>query len=142
VVIPAGSPINNPVGAFKAFYIACKDGNWTLAAALLLFVLVGAVRMFGKKVHALIPDTNPLDIPFAFLFDTKIGGWVLNWATAIGGCLSMAYMAGMPVDGAAWKTALLASTGGTMLIELKDDVMEWWKARQEKLAAVPAPPKP
>jgi hypothetical protein len=134
VVSPADI-LANPLTSFKAFYIAAKSGYWGLACALLLFAVVALLRTFGKKIHDLIPDTNPIDKPFWFLFDTKIGGWILNWLTAVAGVLGSAYMAGMPVDGAAWKTAVLCSTGGTALIELKDDIMEWWVARKAKKAA-------
>lgn len=146
-----------PIDAAKNFYLATKTGNGWLVAMFLLFFLVGLLRTGGKWLHRLIPDDTqnvvlkPIEKVFGFLFDTKIGGWLLNWLSAIGGCLATAHAAGVPVDASAWKVAFLASTGGTALIELKDDLLEWWDARQavaevkaqaekDAKAAVVAPP--
>jgi hypothetical protein len=149
--------LESPFTSAKGFYKAVKTGNGWLAAMFMLFFLVGFIRIVGKRIHAMIPDDTknkfliPVERVLFFIFDTKIGGWVLNWLSAIGGCLSAAAMAGSPVDAAAWKVAILASTGGTALIELKDDVMEWWDLQNAKklaereaakatLAVVPPPP--
>jgi len=139
VVTPS---LDAPLTSAKGFYTAVKTGNGWLAAMFMLFFLVGAIRIVGKRIHAMIPDDTknkfliPVEKLLFFIFDTKIGGWLLNWLSAIGGCLSASAMAGMPVDAGAWKVAILASTGGTALIELKDDVMEWWdKKNAEKEAA-------
>ena len=141
VVLDAGvaatavtDPFNNPIGSVKDFYVAVKTGNYWWAGALLLFVIVGLLRMFGKKVHAWLADTNPLDKPFWFLFDTKMGGWLLNWLTSIGLVLAGAQAAGVPVDFGTWKSALVISTTGTALIELWKDIKEWWDGRTKKLA--------
>ena len=134
--------LDAPLLSAKGFYTAVKTGNGWLAAMFMLFFLVGFMRVGGKRIHAMIPDDTkhwllkPIEKFLAFVFDTKIGGWLLNWLSAVGGCLSSAAMAGMPVDASSWKVAILASTGGTALIELKDDVMEWWdKKNVEKAAA-------
>ena len=134
--------LDAPLLSAKGFYTAVKTGNGWLAAMFMLFFLVGAIRIVGKRIHAMIPDDTkqfalkPIEAFLRFVFDTKIGGWLLNWLSAVGGCLSTAAMAGLPVDAASWKVAILASTGGTALIELKDDVMEWWdKKNVEKAAA-------
>lgn len=136
--------LDEPLTSAHGFYMAVRTGNGWLAAMFMLFFLVGAIRIVGKRVHAMIPDDTknkflvPVEKILYFIFDTKIGGWVLNWLSAIGGCLSAAAMAGMPVDGAAWKVAILASTGGTALIELKDDVMELWDKKNADKAAAAA----
>lgn len=141
VVVPT---IDEPITMAKDFYVAVKTGNGWLAAMFILFFLVGFIRTIGKRIHAMIPDDTknkflvPVEKLLYFIFDTKIGGWVLNWLSAVGGCLSASAMAGMPVDGAAWKVAILASTGGTALIELKDDVMEWWDKKNADKAAAAA----
>jgi len=132
LIVPS---LDEPLTSAKGFYKAVKTGNGWLAAMFMLFFLVGAIRIVGKRIHAMIPDDTkqfalkPIEAFLRFVFDTKIGGWLLNWLSAVGGCLSTAAMAGLPVDAASWKVAVLASTGGTALIELKDDVMEWWDAR-------------
>lgn len=157
-VVPS---LDAPLTSMKGLYLAIESGNGWLAAMFLLFVFVGGIRIIGKRVHAMIPDDTkhpvlkPIETFLYFVFDTKIGGWTLNWLSAVGGCLSTAAIAGMPVDAAAWKVAVMASTGGTALIELKDDVLEWWDARNEKkkkelaeklaaaeAAAAPTPPAP
>jgi hypothetical protein len=123
------------------FYEAVMTGNGWLAAMFLLFFFVGFLRTAGKRLHDMIPDdTNnkilkPLESVLYFIFDTKIGGWGLNWLSAIGGCLAAATLAGHVVDANAWKVALLASTGGTALVELKDDIMGWWTKRNVVKAA-------
>lgn len=140
-IIPAW---DEPLESMKGFVHAVKTGNGWLIAMFLLFFLVGFIRIVGKRVHAMIPDDTahwflkPVEKVFFFIFDTKIGGWSLNWLSAVGGCLSTAALAGVPVDADAWKVALMASTGGTTLIELKDDVMEWWDARIAAKAAAAA----
>lgn len=138
VVIPS---LDEPLTSAKGFYHAVTTGNGWLAAMFILFFLVGGIRIVGKRIHAMIPDDTkhpvlkPVEKVLFFIFDTKIGGWVMNWLSAIGGCLSTAAMAGVPVDGGAWKVAIMASTGGTALIELKDDVLEWWDTRNAKKKA-------
>lgn len=138
VIIPS---FDEPLMSAKGFYHAVTTGNGWLIAMFLLFLLVGFIRVVGKRIHAMIPDDTkhpvlkPIEKVLYFIFDTKIGGWVMNWLSAIGGCLSTAAMAGVPVDGGAWKVAIMASTGGTALIELKDDVLEWWDARNAKAKA-------
>lgn len=140
-VLPEVPSLESPITSAKGFYKAVKTGNGWLAAMFMLFFLVGSIRIIGKRIHAMIPDDTknkvliPIERVLFFIFDTKIGGWVLNWLSAIGGCLSASAMAGMPVDAAAWKVAILASTGGTALIELKDDVMEWWDLQNAKKLA-------
>jgi len=122
----------DPFLSTKGFYHAVTTGNGWLIAMFLLFFLVGGLRVVGKRVHAMIPDDTkhpvlkPVETALFFIFDTKIGGWVMNWLSAIGGCVATAAMAGHAVDGETWRVAIMASTGGTALIELKDDVMEWW----------------
>lgn len=141
VVIPS---LDQPWTSAKGFYTSVKTGNGWLAAMFMLFFFVGFLRVVGKRVHAMIPDDTkhpvlkPVEKALWFVFDTKVGGWLLNWLSAVGGCLSAAAAAGMAVDATAWKVAIMASTGGTALIELKDDVMEWWDARQLAKAAAAA----
>lgn len=141
VVVVIDPTFTDPLLSAKGFYHAVTTGNGWLIAMFLLFFLVGGLRVVGKRVHAMIPDDTkhpvlkPIEKALYFIFDTKIGGWVMNWLSAIGGCVATAAMAGHAVDGETWKVAVMASTGGTALIELKDDVMEWWDARNAKAKA-------
>jgi len=145
-VVDASTPVpslDHPLTSAQQFYTAVKTGNGWLAAVFILFLGVGLVRVVGKRAHAMIPDDTKVwylklvEGVLAFFFDTKVGGWLLNWLSAVGGCLSTAIAAGMPVDASAWKVAILASSGGTVLIELKDDVMEWWNRLPEVKPAAP-----
>ena len=137
-VVPS---LDSPLSSAKGFYQAIRTGNGWMAAMFLLFFVVGLIRVVGKRIHDMISDTvtNPvlklLQKFLRFIFDTKIGGWLLNWMSAVGGCLTTAAVAGAPVDAASWKIAVMASTGGTALIELKDDVLEWWDARTARIKA-------
>lgn len=139
----AAAALDNPVASFSNFFAAVRDGQYWLAVMFALVFVVGLVRTAGKKIHALIPDDTqhpvlkPVEAVLAFIFDTKVGAWLLNWTTAISGCLLASYMAGAKVDGATWKTAILISTSATTLVELKADVMEWWEAKKKG-----APPDP
>ncbi len=102
----AAPSFDTPWASARGFYEAVRTGNGWLIAMFLLFLLVGVLRTGGKRLHAMIPDDTkhwflrPIEKTLFFFFDTKIGGWVLNWLSAIGGCLSTAAMAGMPVDAA------------------------------------------
>lgn len=141
VVVDVVPSLDHPLTSAKGFYEAVRTGNGWLAAMFLLFFVVGLIRLVGKRLHAMISDTttNPLlkgtQMILRFIFDTRIGGWLLNWMSAVGGCLSTAALAGSPVDSTAWKISIMASTGGTALIELKDDILQWWDERSIRLKA-------
>lgn len=124
-----------PAELVKTVFTAVKTGNWWLAASAFLVLIVGLLRSLGKKFHEWLPDDNILDKPLFFIFDTKIGAWILNWLTAIAGGVGVALAAGVQPDFSLWKSVLMVSTTGTMLVELYKDIAEWWKGFQEKKAA-------
>lgn len=129
----------------KTVFTAVKTGNWWVAASAFLVLIVGLLRSLGKKFHAWLPDNNVLDKPLWFIFDTKVGGWLLNWLTAIAGGVGTALAAGIQPDLSIWKSVLMVSTTGSMLVELYKDIAEWIKEGQAKkaaakAAAVPPPP--
>lgn len=126
----------------KTVFTGVKAGNWWLAAGAFLVLVVSLLRTAGKKFHEWLPDDNILDKPLLFLYDTKIGGWILNWLTATAGGIGTAMAAGVPVDASLWKSVVMVSTSASALFELYSDLMAWWKARAAKkaVAAVPAPP--
>jgi beta-glucanase (GH16 family) len=115
----------------KTVFMSVKEGNWWMAAGALLVLVVGLLRGIGRKFHEWLPDNNIMDKPLIFLYDTKIGGWVLNWLTATAGGIATAMAAGVTVDWSLWKSVLMVSTSGTALFELYSDIKEWWVARQE-----------
>lgn len=144
------------VNMVKTVFTAVKTGNWWLAAGAFLVLVVSLLRTAGKKFHEWLPDNNILDKPLIFLYDTKVGGWLLNWFTALAGGIGTAMAAGVAVDFTLWKSVVMVSTSASVIFELYKDIMEWVKARKaaaveeasKKLAVVaPAippvePPKP
>lgn len=128
----------SPTTMVVTVFTAVKTGNWWVAAAAFLVLVVGVLRSMGKKFHAWLPDNNILDKPLWFLFDTKVGGWLLNWLTAIAGGVGTAMAAGIQPDFSIWKSVLMVSTTGTMLVELYKDIVEWIKTANEKKAAAKA----
>lgn len=145
VTIPDGGvklDIPAEMNMVKVVFTSVKEGNWWLAAGALLMVVVSLLRTSGKKFHEWLPDNNILDKPLIFLYDTKIGGWVLNWLTALAGGIGTAMAAGVTVDMSLWKSVVMVSTSGTALFELWDDLVTWWKNRKPATPApapVPAP---
>ena len=163
IVAPAPVAVNagvidvmpsDPVAAaamVKTVFVAVKDGNWWLAAAGLLLIVVGFFRTLGRKFHDWLPDNNVLDKPLIFLYDTRVGGWILNWLTAIAGGVGTAMAAGVAVDWSLWKSVLMVSTSASALFELYKDIKAWIVSRTEakkkaaeedaaKKAATVAPP--
>jgi uncharacterized membrane protein YbaN (DUF454 family) len=136
-----GGPVDmaGSTDLIKTVFVGVKTGNWWLAASAFLVLVVSLLRTAGKKFHDWLPDNNILDKPLWFFFDTRVGGWVLNWLTAIAGGLGTALAAGMVVDFSLWKSVLMVSTSATALFQLWSDVMDWWKKRKAAPAPVPAP---
>ena len=135
--------IPDSVSLVKTVFEGVKTGNWWLVAGAFLVLVVSLLRSFGKKFHDWLPDNNILDKPLIFIYDTKIGGWVLNWITALAGGIGFALAAGLPVDFSLWKSVVMVSTSGTALFELWDDLMNWWKERKKEVPApAPAPMPP
>jgi len=131
--------VQTEVAMVKTVFNGVKSGNWWLAAGAFLVLVVSLLRSAGKKFHEWLPDNNILDKPLIFIYDTKVGGWVLNWLTALAGGIGTAMLAGVAVDFSLWKSVLMVSTSGSALFELYSDIMAWWKARAAKKAAAPAP---
>lgn len=142
---PGGAPPSPAVpvlgiGLARQFYDAVRAGQGWLAAALLLFLVVGAILMFGRKLYDAYPEGKFWDPPLRFLFATKIGGWLWNWFMAVAGCLGVSYAAGVPIDMGAWRVAIMASTSSTALIELWKDIKEWMDNRKKAADPHQVPP--
>lgn len=143
--------VSNASSVVKAIFTGVKEGNLWLAAGALLVLVVSILRISGRKFHEWLPDNNILDKPLIFLYDTKIGGWVLNWLTTMAGGIGTALAAGVAVNMSLWKSVVMVSVSGTALNELYNDIKAWWAARKAAKAAAPAvatpvkpvdPPKP
>lgn len=139
---PVPSPLDNPGSFLKLVYLNVKLGNWWAAAAALLVAIVALLRSYGKKLHELIPDDNPVDKFFWFMLETKPGGWLFNILTAVAGGCGTALMVGEPVNWALVKPILMVAVTGAAMWEMGKDFMEWWKAKKAPTAAPPTPAVP
>ncbi len=125
----------DPMSYLKMFWTAATSGQYPQASAILVILIVGCLRLFGPKAHELLPDNVIWDKPLGFLFDTKIGGWCLNFLTTGAGALAVANAAGTIGWGTfGTVTAVAASTAG--VFQLIKDLWEWWQKR-----SLPTPEK-
>lgn len=119
-------------GAFKA-------GAWFAAIIACIIVLVFALRLYGKRLHELIPDDSAADKPFYFLFDTKPGGVILNGFTAAGLVLTPVLLSGqVPFTPTLAGVTVLAGVGASQFYGWAKDLYEWWKSRKPDPAAAQA----
>lgn len=113
-------------------YVSVKAGDWVTVAAALLVVSVVIIRKFGKQLHEMIDDDNPVDKVFWFFLETKLGGWVLNFLTSLTGAMGSALMAGVAVNWELLKPTVLVSLTGASLWELFKDISEFVKKPEAK----------
>ncbi len=135
-VVADPAALDNPLAFAKLIFTGVTTGNWFMAAAALLVLVVGLLRLYGKKLHDALPDNLIWDVPLAFLFDTRPGGWVLGLLTALGGGAASALLAGQPVTWALLKPIFGVWLSGAALLELGKDVLTWWRERKA-LSVVP-----
>lgn len=114
-----------PIAYAQIIFKAVASGDWWAAASALLVLIVVLLRKYGRWLHEKIPDTNPIDKVFWFLLDTKPGGWLLNFLTAISGGVGTSLLAGVPITWAIVKPVLLVSITGASLWELVKDIGTW-----------------
>lgn len=124
----------------RAIFEAVKRGDWLEVAALLLIGVVLLLRKFGLKLHEAIPDDSIWDKPLWFVFETKPGGWGLNFLTAVAGGLAFAKAGGAHITPDVLKPILHVSLAGAGLFELVRDVWVFGKEQlaKRKSAAPPA----
>lgn len=115
-------------GAFRA-------GEYLAGAIAVIIALVFAIRLFGKKLHELIPDDSWADKPFFFLFDTKPGGVLLNAFSAAGVVLTPLLMSGQKMTPVLAGTTLLAGIGASALWGWVKDLGAWWSDRKKPSSA-------
>lgn len=121
--------LDDPAPFARIAFEEVSKGNWWGGAAALLVLFVAILRAYGKKIHDAIPDDNPLDKPFWFIFETKPGGWLLNVLTAIAGGLGTAIVAHIPITWAIVWPVLKVSVTAAALWELGNDVYLWIKSK-------------
>lgn len=136
------SALDNPMVFVKVVIDGVKAGDWATAAAALLVLVVALLKMFGKKLHDFIPDTSPLDKPLWFLFDTKPGGWLLNFLFSTGAGIGLSIAAGEKVTWALVKPVLTVSLSAAAIWGLWKDISEWMKERKKPAEVKPEEPKP
>lgn len=129
VETPAATPDEAPL--MKVVFKAVSTGDWWGAASALLVLAVTLIRKYGRQLHELIPDNNPVDKIFWFLLETKPGGWLLNLLTTIAGGVGSALLAGEAVTWALVKPVLIVSITGASLWELVKDVGEFVESKKQ-----------
>jgi len=142
VLVTDTSSLDNPMVFVKVIVDGVKAGDWATAAAALLVLVVALLKMFGKKLHDFIPDTSPLDKPLWFLFDTKPGGWLLNFLFSTGAGIGLSIAAGEKVTWALIKPILTVSLSAAAIWGLWKDISEWMKERKKAPEPKPEDPKP
>lgn len=147
VLFPITAAAQNPEEAqafFKILLHAVRDRNWTSAAAALLVLTVGLTRLYGAKIHDLIPDDTQnkalqfLDNLLGFLLESKPGGWVLNVLTAIAGACGTSLLAEEPITWELLKPTISVSMSGAGLWGAAKDMKEWMDKRKQKNQPEPA----
>ncbi len=126
----------------KKFGGAVQAGEAFAAVVFAVVFLVLLLRIFGKKVHDLIPDDSLADKPFWFLFETKPGGLLLNAASSFGLSIAAVAAAGTPITPQLAGVVALGSGGVVGLASgvwgWGKDLYEWWKARKPSPAPAQA----
>lgn len=139
---PDAGVLDNPMPVAQAVYKAVALGDWWTAAAGVLVLLVALIRWGGPKVHELIPDFKPIDLPLDFLFHTKPGGYVLNLMTSAAVVMTPAVLSGTHVTWALVKPVLMVSGGAALLWEMLKDSWDWWQAKKAPAAPIAPAPQP
>jgi len=140
---PSAVVLDSPAPIAKVMFQSAANGNWWAAVSAFLVLVVALIRKYGKAIHEMLPDTNPLDKIFWFLFDTKPGGWLLNFLTAVAGVAGLAIMAGEQVTWTLMKPILIVALTSASLWEMAKDVLAWVASKKQQTpvpVAVPGAP--
>lgn len=116
--------LDDPTVYLNIIFDAVKNKAWGAVAAAILVLLVALFRAFGKKLHDFIPDSSPLDKPFYFLLETKLGGWILNTCTAMAGGFGGALLAGQAIDFSLVRTVVGVSLSAAGIWGAVKDLMD------------------
>lgn len=118
------SSLDDPTVYLRIIFDAVEKKNWGALAAAVLVLFVAVFRAFGKKLHDFLPDDSFADKPLIFLYDTKLGGWVLNTCTAMAGGFGTALLAGKAIDFELVRTVLSVSLSAAGIWGAVKDAME------------------
>lgn len=131
--------LDDPTVYLNIIFDAVKNKSWGAVAAAVLVMFVALFRTFGKKLHDMIPDTSPLDKPFYFLLETKVGGWILNTVTAMAAGFGGALLAHQTIDFALVRTVVGVSLSAAGIWGAAKDLMDHYgKATPPDAAAAAA----
>lgn len=110
-----GVDVTNMESVGRAIFVAAGAGQWSLVVGLLVIMIVLLLRKIGWK---------PIN--------TKLGGWISNFAVSTAAIFVAAKMSGASING--W--ALLSKAGAAGLSvaglwELISDLRTWWANRKK-----------
>lgn len=120
----------DPVAFLKLIFDAIQNKNWGAVASIVVVLFVWAVRKFDAKLPVVGPYVDRA-------LNTKIGGWVFNFATVAAGALGTAVLAGQPITWALLGGVATVGLGSTSIWELIKDVKEWLDSRAKDKVTVP-----
>ena len=130
---PAPEPVIDPADEAEAFWRHARSGEWLMAIAAAIMLLVWGARLVGRWAVGLASEKA-----VKFL-DSQLGKYLTSYAITFGVTISMAIKAGGTITaGLIWMaitTGVLAAGG---LDHLKD-AWALWKNRGAKTAPEPAP---
>lgn len=115
----------NPISFVSVIAKSVRAGDWWGVCSAVLVLVVTILRLYGKRLHDLIPDDSLWDKPLWFLFDTKVGGWSMNLTVSLAGTVGTAQLAGEHVTWSLLKSALMLSLTGAAMWELFKDIGDW-----------------
>lgn len=130
VLAQAAAVLDNPLQFVTVLFEAVKSGDWAMVAGVVLVLVVALLRLGGKKASDALEDHSLAGGILYFIFETKPGGWLMNFGTSIAAAIGMAALAGESPSWALLKPVLLVSASGTAIWELIKDVKEWWESRK------------
>ena len=115
--------------------IAAK--SWFAGIVAALVALIAGLRLYGKRLHAKIPDDHWADAPLWFLFNTKPGGWIFNWLVAVGGGCGIALIKDGTITPSVVKVIVILSTSLTTVYHFAADLIAWIKERRTAAPSTP-----
>lgn len=134
--------LDNPQAIAAMGLKKVMEGDWLGAIALLVVLVVSVLKVFGKKIHEMIPDSSWADKPFWFLFETKVGGWIMNFLTVTAGGVAAVLGAGTTPTWGMWKAILTLSLTSAGVWALIKDITDWAKNKKPTLNDAVVPPTP
>ena len=134
--VSVSQALDNPEIFVKYVYTGVKTGNWVLTISALLVMLVGGLRVFGKKIHDMIPKGNVLWGFLDFMLNTKPGGWLMNILTSLAAGMGSAILTDGNVTWALMKPVVEVSLSAAAIWGGVKDFWEWYKGSKAGAAEI------